>query len=625
MLAQGAEIVVFWGSQSGTCERLASRLCREIYQRFGKKALAADLSDYEPSSIARIPQNIVTVFIVSTYGEGEPSDNTMELWNWLESHSTTSLQRLRYAALGLGNSNYKYYNAVVDVVASKLNLLGAQAILPTGKADDAKGETEEHYLDWKTSFFGLLIDQLGYQEHDPVYEPSIRIVEDDSDQRDSISRSGPWTEQKDRKTMRTMSPNHELSVKAARELFDETSDRNCLHMEIDLNVNEYTGLKYRTGDHVGVWATNPKEEVQRLTRLLGLFEKLETPLRIELLDHESKLKVPTPTTISALFSHYLEVCAPVSRETISALVQFAPTADAKNTLIKLSSDRATHSQLLESNYINFGRLLELVANCEGAWKDLPLSFVIEMLPTMQPRYYSISSSSVVQPRQVALTAVVADKPLTGSNDSIPGLCTNYLLGYKGRRYSVRRSSVVSQRTGDDSDAPKIFAHIRKSTFKLPALSTQPVILVGAGTGIAPFRAFLQERARLAKMGRTIGRTILFFGCRNEAQDYIYRDELKDLQDTIGSQCSIITAFSRPNNGKKVYVQDQVAQHADEVCDLLVNGGANFYICGSAAMARDVSKVLSNELGVRQGWDGDQLRTYMERQRKSKRWQQDVWG
>ena len=230
-------------------------------------------------------------------------------------------------------------------------------------------------------------------------------------------------------------------------------------------------------------------------------------------------------------------------------------------------------ELIDTTYINLGTLLQLATSEDAAWSALPLSFVIEALPAMRPRYYSISSSSVVQPRQVAITAVVADNALTGREQRVPGLCTNYLLALKGSREHASRPLGYQYPLNGPKElltCGKLFAHIRKSTFKLPTLSSHPIIMVAAGTGIAPFRAFLQERARLARMGRPIGRTILVFGCRNEAQDFIYRDELQELQDQLGSTFSLVTAFSRPDYGPKVYFQDRISEHSEEITDLLVN-------------------------------------------------------
>ena len=619
----GADIVIFWGSQSGTAERFANRLSKEISQRFGKKALAADCSDFEPESIKNLSQDKLALFVASTFGEGEPSDNVNDLWAWLHTAKGSPLANLKYAAFGLGNSNYKYYNAVIDYVAERLDALGAQSVFPVGRADDAKGETEEHYLDWKEKVFNLLTTEMGFEAHDPVYEPSLSVVEDATIPSENVHVGQVFEQTKNKFTARKISPVHALPVKEARELFDRTEDgRNCIHMELDLN--EHSGLRYKTGDHLGVWPVNPSAEVERLVQSLGIGASKDTPLSISSIEQGQKLKIPSPTTTSALFGNYLEICAPVSRETIASLVQFAPTEGAKAQLAQLSTDKQAHQQLLESKYINLGRLLELVAPTPGAWQHLPLSFIIESFPAMQPRWYSISSSSVVHARQIAITAVVNDNALVSSTDTVPGLCTNYLLAAKnasagsphprGHTYSA-----LPDRNG------KIFAQVRKSTFKLPASATQPIVMVGAGTGIAPFRGFLQERARLKKMGRPVGKTILFFGCRNEAHDFIYRDELSQLQQALGESFELHTAFSRPDSGSKVYVQDRVREQGEMVSRLVLDEDANFYICGSAAMARDVGSVVGGEVQRREGLDEEGLRGWMERQKRLRRWQQDVWG
>ncbi|KAK3704717.1 NADPH-cytochrome P450 reductase [Vermiconidia calcicola] len=620
-----ADIVVLWGSQSGTAEKFANRLSREIRQRFGKSAIAADVSDYEPASLGHLPNSSLAIFIVSTYGEGEPSDNMNDCWSWLESTSGAPLAQLKYVTFGLGNSNYKYYNAVADRVAARLDSLGAHAFMPIARADDAKGETEEHYLDWKSSLFSTLKDQLKYQEHDPVYEPFVEVLEDSSLSDLDVLHGQPFGKANDRRTLRTKSPTHALPVTMAKELFQNTADRNCIHMELDLS--EQPGVKYKTGDHVGIFPSNPVGEVERLLQCLGCQQRRQLPISIAQLRTEDKLNIPTPTTLDALLGYYLEICAPVSRETIASLVQFAPTSADKDALSSLNTDKAAYAELQHTRYITLGSLMQHVAPEEGAWSGLPLSFILETLPAMQPRYYSISSSSVVQPRRVALTAVVADKALPGTQERVFGLCTNFLLALKssisgachpfGLRYPLEGPQGALSST-------KVFAHIRKSTFRLPTLPSHPIVMVAAGTGIAPFRGFLQERARLSRMGREVGRMILVFGCRNE-QDFIYQDELLELQQALGSSLTVVTAFSRPVNGSKTYVQDRIAEHSKELCDLLTNSDANFYICGSAAMARDVSKTLETQLQSQQNWDGEQVRGFMEKQRRTKRWHQDVWG
>lgn len=571
------------------------------------------MSDFDPATIVSVPKHKLSIFIVSTYGEGEPSDNLGEFWSWIGNTSDRPLHQLTYAAFGLGNSNYKYFNAVVDHVASRLQSLGARELLNTGKADDSQGETEEHYLKWKTGLFESLRANLGYEEHDPVYEPAIEVDEKVGGPSDDTYSGKPWIIQS--RTNCLVSPTHALPVKSAIELFKQTQDRNCIHMEIDLS--EQPGLTYKTGDHLGIWASNPTREVAKLLKCLGREVSHDTDLHIHEIDQSSKAKVPEHTTINALLTHYLEICAPLSREEIGSLVQFAPTSSAEELLTRLSKDKSAYESLVESTYVNFGRLLELAAPEDGAWRQLPLSFIIETLPAMRPRYYSISSSSVVQPRRVAITAVVADKILS-AEQCVPGLCPNFLRNRKAASESTGNSEAVST-------SIRIIAHVRKSTFKLPALSSHPIVMVAAGTGIAPFRAFIQERARLLRMGRPVGHMLLIFGCRNEEEDYLYCDELRETQEILGSKFALLTAFSRPHSGNKMYVQDRIAENEKDFVKLLVDSEANFYICGSAAMARDVSRVVSSALGNVQAWRDEEVRDFMEKQKRTRRWHQDVWG
>ncbi|THX99431.1 cytochrome P450 reductase 1 [Aureobasidium pullulans] len=623
----GADMIIFWGSQSGTAQRMANRLAKECHQRFGVKALSVDASDYEASTIAQIPRAKLAIFMASTYGEGEPPDSYHELWSWLHATSDKSLAEMKYMAFGLGNSNYKHYNEVIKVVVGRLDALGAQPLLPTGMADDAQGETEEHYLEWKEQVFKTFSTQLGYTERDPTYEPSLKVFEDESLEPIDLNHGVPAEKTSDRKTNHGISAVYSLPVKGARELFQVSEHRNCIHMEIDFS--EHPEMKYKTGDHLGVWPINPDVEVNRLLRALGLTSRREVPITILSLEEDVKVKVPTPTTLDALLSHYLETCAPVSRETVTSLVQFAPTQSAKDLLTRLSSKDA-YADFLHSNYVNLGRLLERAAGDEAAWKDIPLSFIVEILPVMQPRYYSISSSSVVQPRSAAITAVVSDTVFPGTNERIPGLSTNYMLALKESledKTKPHPHGLTYHLEGPQEtlSGGRLHAHVRKSTFKLPALASHPIIMVAAGTGIAPFRAFLQERARMQSIGREVGPMMLFFGCRNESQDYLYASELADLKAQFGDLFTLVTAFSRPDVGEKKYVQNRVVEHADDVCRLLTDGNANFYICGSASMARDVSNELGRELCKRQSWSEDQLKEFADKQKRFKRWQQDVWG
>lgn len=589
------DVVIFWGSQSGTAEGFANRLAGDCHRRFKLGALVADLSEYDPETIALIPKTKLVIFLLSTFGEGDPSDNTASFMKWLE--SAAPLPNVRYAAFGLGNSNYKYYNKVVDDVVAALDDSGAHKLL-VGKADDAVGATEEDFLDWKDKLFQLFANDLGMQEHEPEYGPTIRIVEDDSMDTIDLFNGEPVSKHKS-----GTSPVGALPIKESRELF--ANGRSCLHMELDLAATPE--IKYKTGDHLAVWPINPTEEVNLLLEILGL--KSKTPLTILALDSANvKVKVPTPTTALALFQHYLEICAPVSRETVLALAQFAPSPESKLLLLSLGTKEA-YATFLASNHITLARLLRHVA---PSWSSLPLSFVIESLSPMSPRYYSISSSSVVAPRTAALTAVVSNTPLT-SSISIPGLATSYISALSN---SIPAYPFLENR--------KLHAQIRRSTFKLPINTTLPTIMIAAGTGIAPFRAFLHEKARLKTMGKEIGPIMLFFGARDESE-YLYREEIEAfVNGVLKDELTVVLAFSRTGKGK-VYVQDRVLEQKERVGKLILEEDAAVFLCGSSSMAREVGLRVGECVKQIKDWSDVELKAWSERQKKTKRWQEDVWG
>lgn len=611
-----ADIAVLWASQSGTAEQFARRLTIDLTRSMGAKAIMLDVSEIDPESYTKLSQDSIVIFLASTFGEGDPSDNMHELYSWLAGNH--SLPELRYIAFGLGNSNYKHYNHVIDFLVERFTAGGAKALMPVGKADDANGETEENFLEWKEILFEFMQTRLGYQRQILQYEPTVEIVEAGAIETQLVHRGRPM------ESLARQSSHQQkifaLPIREKQELFHSDSGRNCLHLELDLG--QHAELKYKTGDYIGIWPVNPVDEVERLVVLLGIQHRRTSPIHIKSIDG-SALKVPSITTIDALLGHYLEICGPVSREHVARLASLAPTKAARTFLDELSRDKSTFQRFVADNHVNLGRLLKRACQEPGSWSTIPLPLLVEVLRPIQPRYYSISSSSVVQPRRVAVTAVVSNTILPEGH--LPGLTTNYMLGLTAKCASDMTESHLS--APQPLPSGHVHACLRKSAFKLPVVASTPIIMVGAGTGVAPFRAFLQERARLKTMGREVGKSVLFFGCRNQDHDFIYRSEFSELASTLGDRFTMHTAFSRPSEPfePKQYVQHRMLQESVDVGRLLVDGNAYFYVCGSAAMARDVSNSVNEILAATQRWSATQVEDFVSRQRRQKRWLQDVWG
>jgi NADPH-ferrihemoprotein reductase len=176
-------------------------------------------------------------------------------------------------------------------------------------------------------------------------------------------------------------------------------------------------------------------------------------------------------------------------------------------------------------------------------------------------------------------------------------------------------------------------HIRHSNFKLPSSPKKPIIMVGPGTGVAPFRGFIRERAHVAANGARVARSLLFFGCRKSTEDFLYEDEWKqysaegspDENGLYGSNdfLKLSCAFSRDQN-EKVYVQHRMLEHAKEINELLEQG-ANFYVCGDAShMARDVQRTLAKIISQERDLPQEKAEALVKQMKNKNQYQEDVW-
>lgn len=442
----------------------------------------------------------------------------------------------------------------------------------------------------------------------------------------------------------------------AQELFAVDAERNCIHVEFDITDS---GMSYQHGDHVGIWPTNPDVEVDRVLAVLGLASesRRHTPVDLVSLDPAlAKVPFPNPATYDAIFRHYLDISAVASRQTLAALVRYAPTQEIGLKLARLGSDKAAFMAEVDGPALKLAEVLQAVAGDDlsvapsednvTCWMSIPFDRIVSSVSRLQPRYYSISSSSKLYPKAIHVTAVVlkyeSQRSIAhrGQSRMIYGVGTNFILNVK-KAHSGETAPLVANpatnQTGLVSQVSPRYKitgprdaylrdekylvpiHVRRSAFRLPTSVKVPVIMVGPGTGVAPFRGFVQERVAAARQAKAKAGSAatpesvladwadmyLFYGCRNEDEDFLYRDEWPQEIEELGGKLKMKCAFSRGGkrklDGSKIYVQDLIWDERANLVSLILEKRAHIYICGDAkGMAHSVEEKLMQILGEAKG-------------------------
>jgi NADPH-ferrihemoprotein reductase len=282
---------------------------------------------------------------------------------------------------------------------------------------------------------------------------------------------------------------------------------------------------------------NSDIEVERFLRVFSLNGSRNKVIHIKSYDKTIKTPIPSTTTYEAAVRYYLDIGAPISRHFLAVLANFAKDDHTHSELVRLSSDRSAFQQEIACKRLNLALLLSTVCS-QGIFGAVPFSLILENVAKLQPRYYSISSSSLVSKKTISITAAVESIKFPFSEFEFKGVATNYLLALK-TDFLQNQSSPPTQAlptpliirnthqlTGPRGafSHPTALLHVRRSKFRLPRHSFTPIIMIGPGTGVAPFRAFVQERALQSRLGREVGRTMLFYGCRRRDEDFLYKEE-----------------------------------------------------------------------------------------------------
>ncbi|MGH8417196.1 MAG: molybdopterin-dependent oxidoreductase [Pseudomonas sp.] len=530
-----ADLTLLWASQTGNAEALAQR----FGNRLRESGIAVTVSDMAAFSAEQLDKVGNLALISSTFGDGDAPDNGQPFWSFLSSRQAR-LESLRYAVLALGDPNYDQFCQHGKNLDQRLQALGASPLLPRLDCDTDYEVPADAWLDKLQR--ALTVDSTS-SSVEP--RPATALAE-------VPSRARP------------------LSSKLVinNRLNGAGSSKDTRQLALSLGGS---AMKYEAGDALGVWPRNCPALVDELLTLTGL--NGEHVVQVD--------KVGEMPLHRALTEHY-EI-ARAHRDTLNLIAERSRHPELQTLLAEANKDAL-------KDWLWGRQLADVLQACKTQCQPQEL---LDSLKRLQPRLYSIASSSKAHPHEVHLTVSTV-------------------------RYGKRKgvSSTFLADRADDGQVPIFLQPTRH--FRPPADGDVPMIMIGPGTGVAPFRAFLQER----RMRGDRGRNWLFFGEQHAASDFYYRDELQGMhKDGLLTRLSL--AFSR-DQAEKVYVQHRIRQQGAEVWSWLQEG-AQLYICGDATyMAKDVDQALRQVISEHGGLSAEDAAEHLRYLAEQKRYVRDVY-
>ena len=567
----GAPLLILYGSQSGNAEGLAHDLATRIRTRVGGAALAPRVTGMDRFGDIDFAGEKHMLLVSSTWGDGEMPDNAAGFWKWLQSDKAPSLGHAAFAVLGLGDRNYRQFCQAGKNFDGRFAELGARRLRPLCECDT---DYETAASEWIGAVLDVLDGELPKASsvgRQASGENTTTVTAD------TTRGSTPPTPDARRLTYSKSNP-FPAALLENRPLNARGSAKDTRHLAFSLVGS---GLEYKAGDALGILPRNDYDLADRLilrlncsgNELVTLPWGEESTLRAGLLARLD-LRRGSLKLLEALLRGARN---PAERTRLEALLA-APESDE------------TRAYLGERDALD---VLDDFAKSHPDPQD-----VVGALARLTPRLYSIASSPKAHPGEVHL-------------------CVGIVRAQIGGR--LRRgvaSTYLAERVPLGTTVP-VFVQ-PSAHFGVPETPGTPLIMVGPGTGIAPFRAFLEERRARGDNGRNW----LFFGDQKRAKDFLYADELEAMHGA-GFLTRMDLAFSR-DQADKVYVQDRMLENARRLFSWLEEG-AHFCVCGDAKrMAKDVDAALHRIVSQEGAMNDDKAKEYVEGLKKAGRYARDVY-
>jgi len=623
------DLWIYYGSQTGTAEGFAQELEQEAANHeIG--ATVVDLEDFDPDTFKT---HKAVVLVLATYGEGDPTDNATEFFKWLADDSVDAdyLKGMKFTIMGCGNRQYVHFNQSAKIADQRLECLGAERIYERGEGDDDQN-IEEDFEQWRENglwpalrkALGLAGSENAKDEHAVETAESVvkrlplklelsqnirNLPVDPLVQVGGADVLGKWYFQAS-----------QASVAVCDELRQKpNADAGKTTKHIEFNVQQLPAVDWRTADNLEVLPENPDDLVQWFAERLGVGDQLQSHVTFVRSCAEGKAvkkPFPTPCSVQVALSLYCDLCT-LHRACCKRLAPFVRDEADSAALQTLLQDREAF-QILADGRMSMRDFFELFMPSA----EIDFSAFVQLCQRQKNRPYTIASSSKEDPNRIAICVSLVQEEGKSPEAALKELADRGIripraeaflqkLGetaVKPRRFRGLCSEMLCTRT---TRGAKHWIHARASTFRLPRRTTTPIVMIGAGTGLAPFRGFVREFG--AESGSRT-KTVLFFGCTKRDEDFIYKEELCEAVEMKPPALKeLITAFSREQK-EKVYVQHKLKEKSAEVKQMIADGGY-IYVCGATSMGKQVRDELELALGSAD---------YLERLKTEQRYVEELW-
>nr|XP_026494938.1 nitric oxide synthase isoform X1 [Vanessa tameamea] len=518
------------------------------------------------------------------------------------------LSNVCYAVFALGSSVYPKFCQFGKTVDKILEDLGGERLLDLTCGDEMCGQ-EQQFRVWSSNIFHVACETFCIEENDMVKDAKkafgrMPLTEE-------TVRFGRTDKKCDMKSGLEHSYKKKLiscKIKQTKHLGEHTADRATIFVDMESEDE----LKYEPGDHVGIMACNRTEIVDAVLERLKGVDNYDKAVQLQVMKEtltptgavktwECHERMPA-LTVRDIFTRFLDITTPPSTKILKYLATVCSDQNEADYLKELIEDSNKYDDWRHHYFPHLSEVFAQVPSCRPQ-----ASLLAALLPQLQPRFYSISSTPLQNPKRIHVTvSVVIYKTQNGEGSTHYGVCSTYLQSLKP----------------DD----EVFAFIRRApTFRMPQDVSVPLILVGPGSGIAPFRGFWHHRRYQIKdsNSKKPGPIFLLFGCRYKGMD-LYKDE-KEQAIADGVLTKALVALSREEGVNKKHVQALLQDEGAHVTRMLVEEGGHFYVCGDCKMAEEVQQKLKEVIKTHANLSEEEVEDFILYLMDENRYHEDIFG